>query len=77
MSGCTYGDPCVTHAPSLHPFLPILATASGQRRFAISRSNAESDTDEDDELFVHTTDNTVKLWAAQADISTPGHHLEG
>ncbi len=55
-----------SHSLSLHPILPILATASGQRRFAVAQGDLGSGSDSDEELFGESTDNSVKLWAAQA-----------
>ena len=61
---------------SLHPTLPVLATSSGQRRFAL-RGDYESDGDGDGsealaEVFEPPfTDNSVALWWSGRDCWAP------
>ncbi len=46
---------------SLHPTLPIMATASGQRHFDIADSEGTSE-EEKDEDEVDEGDNSLRLW---------------
>ena len=49
---------------SLHPALPMLATSSGQRHFALQGRYDSGDEDESPE-FAYVAENTVKLWAVE------------
>ena len=59
---------------SLHPSLPLLATASGQRSFTLSMARGDSDDsdDSDDEVKTEevTVDNSLRLWWLGVDEST-------
>ena len=49
---------------SLHPFLPYLATSSGQRHVDFPNfSDDESGNSEDEDLKLNSEENTLKLWS--------------
>ncbi len=47
--------------PSLHPSMPILATASGQRHVDTPMMDVDSDAEEDDDAE-EEGDNSLRLW---------------
>lgn len=49
-------DPLSLILPSCHPWLPVVATASGQRHAALAGDSSDSESDEEQR------ENAVKLW---------------